>query len=98
MKYLYLVYVKWTSEAMSKGMEFFKEWMQEHEKLCKDNKVNLLWGGIPYTCVEEGAFFYETDMELLDFHQFKNQKIFQLMGGGAIDYGNTHMFLSWPNL
>jgi hypothetical protein len=98
MKYLYLVYIKWTPNAMSKGSEFFQKWINEHDKLCKENNVNPLWGGIPYTTVEESAFFYETDMELLDFHQFKNQKIFQIMGGGYIDYGNTHIFLSWPNL
>ena len=96
MKYLYLVYVKWTPEALSGGVDFQK-WLAEHEKICKENKVKLLWGGIPYTTVEESAFFYETDMELVDFHLFKNRKLFQIMGGGHIAYGNTHMFLAWQS-
>jgi hypothetical protein len=95
LKYLYLVYVKWTREAMAKGQEGFKRWLKAHEKLCKDIGVKLLWDGIPYTTVEESAFFYETDMPLIDFHLFK-AKVFDLEGGGWIEYGNTHIFLSWP--
>jgi len=98
MRYVYLVYVKWTQKAMTAGDEFFRKWLQEHDKLCKENNVKLLWGGIPYTTVEESAFFYETDMPLHDFHIFKNQKVFEIMGGGYIDYGNTHIFLAFPNL
>ena len=96
MKYVYVLYVKWNPKSLNN--ELVPKWLAAHEKLCEENGVKLLWSGIPYTVVEESAFFYETDMALHDFHLFKNQKIFQLEGGGHIEYGNTHMFLSWPYL
>ncbi len=75
MKYVYIVYVKWTSKAMAGGREFFKNWLDAHEKVCKENSVKVLWSGIPYSTVEESAFFYKTDMPLHDFHLFKNEKM-----------------------
>ena len=96
MKYVYVLYVKWNPKSLNS--ELIPKWLKAHEKLCEENGVKLLWSGIPYTVVEESAFFYETEMPLHDFHLFKNNKIFQLESGGHIEYGNTHMFLSWPFL
>ena len=95
MKYMYVLYVTWTEKASELGQEGFKKWLKENEKICKEAGVNLVWGGIPYTTVETSALFYDTDMPLDEFHLFK-AKIFEIMGGGYIGYGNTHMFLTWP--
>jgi hypothetical protein len=94
MKYLYLVRVKWTPKAMKAGMEFFNKWMKEHDNICKSNNVKCIWSGVAYGTVEDMAFFYDTDICLAEFHAFK-AKIFAIMGGDNIDYGNTSSFLSW---
>lgn len=95
MKYLYLVYVEWSDKAQKWKMDDWKKWVEDHQVLCKKEKVKILWEGIPYTTVESSAFFYETDMELTEFHTFKS-KVFDLGGGGFIKYGNTHIFVTYP--
>jgi hypothetical protein len=94
MKYLYLVRVKWTPKAMKGGKEFFNKWMKEHDDLCKLDNVKCIWSGVAYGTIEDMAFFYDTDLCLAEFHAFK-AKIFAIMSGDLIDYGNTSSFLSW---
>ena len=94
MKYLYLVRIKWTQNAMKGGMDYFRKWMKQHDDLCKSSNVNCIWTGVSYGTIEDSAFFYDTDMDLAEFHAFK-AKIFALMGGDAVDYGNTSSFLNW---
>jgi hypothetical protein len=59
----------------------------------KANKINCIWSGVTYGTTEDMAFFYDTDICLAEFHAFK-EKIFAIMGGDNIDYGNTSSFLS----
>jgi len=59
----------------------------------KANKINCIWSGVTYGTTEDMAFFYDTDICLAEFHAFK-AKIFAIMGGDNIDYGNTSSFLS----
>ncbi|MGD0804975.1 MAG: hypothetical protein ABSA11_12985 [Candidatus Bathyarchaeia archaeon] len=94
MKYVYLCFTKWSDKAVAEWPKKGAQWLKKHEKLCKDNKVEIVTNGRVFGCVEDTVIGYATDMHRDAFQDFRD-KVWNLDPEIPMSYTKTYEVLQF---